>query len=104
MCQYINGLIVEVEQTAYAASEALQRPVAGQHVRIELKMLRHVAPMQQLHTLVSNSSLLFLRLLIDASSILNLDFLVPALPPVYITVWLQRLFPLLRSLTVYLLN
>lgn len=48
MSEDVDGLVVEVEQAAHAASPALQRPVAGQHVGVELQVLRHVAPVQQL--------------------------------------------------------
>lgn len=47
VCQYIDGLVVEVEEAPHAAAPALQRAVAGQHVRVELQVLRHVAPMEQ---------------------------------------------------------
>lgn len=49
MCEYVNGLVVEVEEATQTAAPALQGPVAGEHVRVELQVLRHVPPVQQLH-------------------------------------------------------
>lgn len=49
MREDVDGLVVEVEEAADAAGPALQRAVAGEHVRVELQVLRHVPPVQQLH-------------------------------------------------------
>lgn len=51
MCQYVDGLVVPVEEAEQAALEGLQGPISSQHIGIELKVLRHVLPLEQLaHT------------------------------------------------------
>lgn len=106
MCEYVNGLVVEVEEAAQATGPALQRPVAGEHVRVELQVLRHVPPVEQLHAAGAarrrglrqglRRGLLILARVQQRP--------LPLTPLLIITDMLQRLFPLLRSLPVHLLN
>lgn len=50
MCQYVDGLVVEVEEAADTSRGGLQRPVPGQHVGVELQVPRHIPPVQQRNT------------------------------------------------------
>lgn len=77
--EYVDGLVVEVEEAAHTAGPALQRAVAGEHVGVELQVARHVPPVQQPHRAVLRARLI-------------------------ITDMIHRLFPLLRPLPAYLLN
>lgn len=101
MCEYVDGLVVEVEEAAHAAGPALQRAVAGEHVRVELQVLRHVPPVQQLHAALGRLARARRR---RRAVIARVQLRARALPPLIITDTLQRLFPLLGPLPVHLLN
>lgn len=45
--QDVDGLVVDVEKATEALADGHERPVAGEDVRIELEVLRHVAPSSQ---------------------------------------------------------
>lgn len=45
--QDVDGLIVDVEKATEALADGHERPVAGEDVRIELEVPRHVAPSSQ---------------------------------------------------------
>lgn len=45
--QDVDGLVVHVEEATETLADGHKRPVAGEDVRIELEMLRHVAPSSQ---------------------------------------------------------
>lgn len=61
MSEDVDGLVVEVEEAADAAGPALQRAVAGEHVGVELQVLRHVPPVQQPHAARLRAAALLLR-------------------------------------------
>lgn len=104
MCHYINRLVVEVEEAADAADPALQRPVAGEHVGVELEVLRHVPPVQQRHAgLCPRRRRLRARILLLARSRTLRRARLRPLTTLAITD-LQGLFPLLRPFTVHFLN
>lgn len=44
MRQDVDGLVVDVEKASEALADGHERPVAGEDVRIELEVRRHVAP------------------------------------------------------------
>lgn len=48
MCQYVDGLVVPVEQAEEASLEGLKRSVTPEYVGVELKIRGHVLPGQQL--------------------------------------------------------
>ena len=67
MCHDIDSLIVDVEQTTKTLSNCHERPVTSEDVRIELQMLRHVAPSSEkmnLWPLFSRSFLVHLSLIV----------------------------------------
>jgi len=45
--QDVDGLVVDVEKATEALADGHERPVAGEDVRIELEVPRHVAPSSQ---------------------------------------------------------
>lgn len=46
--QYVDGLVVPIEETEQAALEGLQRTVSFEDIRIELQVFGHVLPVEQL--------------------------------------------------------
>jgi len=55
MSQYVDGLVVPVEQTEQAALEGLQGSISAEHVGIELQIRGHILPGQQLDHILSRS-------------------------------------------------
>lgn len=48
MCEYVDGLVVHVEERAEGSPEREERPVAGVNIGVELEMARHVPPKEKL--------------------------------------------------------
>jgi len=47
MRQDVDGLVMDIEKATEALADGHKRPVAGENVRIELEVPRHVAPSSQ---------------------------------------------------------